>query len=100
MNVSKARPAGRDGACQFTRPFLRYAALCAAVFACLGAAHAQAQAQVTANYREADIRMVAEQVQQVIGRQLRMKRQVDHLGFIWVGLKIDLEKPVEEIILG
>ncbi len=80
MIVSTARPAGRDGACQFARPFLRYAALCSAVFACFGAAQVHAQAQVTANYREADIRMVAEQVQQVIGRPIiidpRVRAQV------------------------
>ena len=79
MNVSKARPAGRDGAWQSARPaLLRYAALCTAVLACLGGN--DAQAQVTANYREADIRMVAEQVQQVIGRPIiidpRVRAQV------------------------
>ena len=79
MNVSKARPTGRDGACRSTQPaFLRYAALCSAVLTCLGGSYVQAQ--VTANYREADIRMVAEQVQQVIGRPIiidpRVRAQV------------------------
>jgi general secretion pathway protein D len=54
--------------------------ICAAVLAVLSGARAQAQAQVTANYREADIRMVAEQVQQVIGRPIivdpRVRAQV------------------------
>jgi general secretion pathway protein D len=52
--------------------------VCAAVFAALSGA--RVQAQVTANYREADIRMVAEQVQQVIGRPIiidpRVRAQV------------------------
>jgi general secretion pathway protein D len=52
--------------------------LSTAVLALLGGA--RAQAQVTANYREADIRMVAEQVQQVIGRPIiidpRVRAQV------------------------
>jgi general secretion pathway protein D len=79
VNVSKARPAGRGGAWRATQPaVLRYARLCTAVLACLGGTYAQAQ--VTANYREADIRMVAEQVQQVIGRPIiidpRVRAQV------------------------
>ena len=79
MNVSKPRPAGRDGARPAAQPaFLRYAVLFTAVLALLGGA--RAQAQVTANYREADIRMVAEQVQQVIGRPIiidpRVRAQV------------------------
>jgi general secretion pathway protein D len=72
VNVSKARPAGRGGAW----PALLHCA--AAVLACSNAT--QALAQVTANYREADIRMVAEQVQQVIGRPIiidpRVRAQV------------------------
>jgi general secretion pathway protein D len=59
---------------------LRHAALCAAILTCLGAPQASAQPQLTANYREADIRMVAEQVQQVIGRPViidpRVRAQV------------------------
>jgi general secretion pathway protein D len=79
VKVSKASPAGRDGARAPTRTaFLRRAALFAAVLAGLGGA--RAQAQITANYREADIRMVAEQVQQVIGRPIiidpRVRAQV------------------------
>jgi general secretion pathway protein D len=79
VNVSDARPAGRDDARHSARPaLLRYATLFTAVLALLGGT--QAQAQVTANYREADIRMVAEQVQQVIGRPIiidpRVRAQV------------------------
>lgn len=57
-----------------------YAALCWACFA--GGARAQPQQQTlyTANYREADIRMVTEQVQAVIGRPIiidpRVRAQV------------------------
>ena len=65
--------AGARGAGARRRAPLRHAALCAAAWACFGGgAQAQPQQPVlyTANYREADIRMVVEQVQQVIGRPI------------------------------
>jgi general secretion pathway protein D len=74
VNVSKTRPAGRDGARQSARSALLHAVLCTAVLACLGGT--DAQAQVTANYREADIRVVAEAVQQVIGRPIVLDPRV------------------------
>jgi general secretion pathway protein D len=52
---------------------LRRAALCASILACFAGGESQGQQQpvlYTANYREADIRMVIEQVQQVIGRPI------------------------------
>lgn len=62
---------------------LRRTALCAAVVACFGGARIEAQPQgpqLTPNYRDADIRMVADQVQQVIGRPIiidpRVRAQV------------------------
>lgn len=57
--------------------------VCAALAACLAATRFEAQAQgpqLTPNYRDADIRMVADQVQQVIGRPIiidpRVRAQV------------------------
>ena len=59
---------------------LRQAALCAAIWACFVGGSTQAQPQqpvlYTANYREADIRMVTEQVQQVIGRPIILDPRV------------------------
>jgi len=59
---------------------LRAWLLCAAVAACLAGARGEAQPQLTPNYRDADIRMVADQVQQVIGRPIiidpRVRAQV------------------------
>jgi general secretion pathway protein D len=51
---------------------LRHAALSIAIWACFVAGPSQAQQEIlyTANYRDADIRMVTEQVQQVIGRPI------------------------------
>jgi general secretion pathway protein D len=77
---SKADTRGRAGAWR-SMP-LRRAALCAAILACAAGSQSQAQQEVlyTANYREADIRMVAEQVQTVIGRTIiidpRVRAQV------------------------
>ena len=70
MNPSKAGPSGRPGASAF-RP-LRHVALCAAICACFAGSQSYAQQETlyTANYREADIRMVVEQVQQVTGRTI------------------------------
>jgi len=58
-------------------------ALCAAVVACYAGVRLEAQPQgpqLTPNYRDADIRMVADQVQQVIGRPIivdpRVRAQV------------------------
>ena len=78
MNPSKARPSGRRGAPMSP---VRHAALCAAILASLYGSQLLAQeVRYTANYREADIRMVAEQVQQVIGRTIivdpRVRAQV------------------------
>ena len=69
MNDSKA---GARSAGARRRAPLRHAALCAAIWACSFGASAQPQQPVlyTANYRDADIRMVVEQVQQVIGRPI------------------------------
>jgi general secretion pathway protein D len=75
VNPSKAGPSGR-------RAWLRHAALSTAICVCLCSSPARAQQETlyTANYREADIRMVAEQVQQVIGRPIiidpRVRAQV------------------------
>jgi general secretion pathway protein D len=61
---------------------LRRAAVCAAIWTCCVAAQSQAQQEYlyTASYREADIRRVAEQVQQAIGRPIvidpRVRAQV------------------------
>jgi general secretion pathway protein D len=70
VNHSKARARGRSGA--WRRAPLRHAAWCAAIWACVAGGVVQAQQELlyTANYREADIRMVVEQVQQVIGRPI------------------------------
>jgi general secretion pathway protein D len=74
--------AGARGGGAWRRAPLRHAALCAAIWACSFAASAQPQQPVlyTANYRDADIRMVVEQVQQVIGRPIiidpRVRAQV------------------------
>ena len=82
MNSPKARPSGRCNAWRPARPPRRHAALCAAILACVGgsAALAQQGPQLTVNYREADIRMVTEQVQAVIGRPIiidpRVRAQV------------------------
>ena len=82
MNSSKARPSGRCNVWQPVRPPRRHAALCAAILACVtgSAALAQQGPQLTVNYREADIRMVTEQVQAVIGRPIiidpRVRAQV------------------------
>jgi general secretion pathway protein D len=55
-------------------PLKRATVVCAAIWTCFvgGAAQAQPQQPIlyTANYRDADIRMVTEQVQQVIGRPI------------------------------
>lgn len=83
MNPPKRRPSGRRGAFNIPQSSpLRRATLCAAVLAGLAGSqsHAQQGPQLTANYRDADIRMVAEQVQQVIGRPIiidpRVRAQV------------------------
>ncbi len=82
MNSPKARPSGRRNAWRLAHPPRRGAALCAAILACLGGSVGQAQQgpQLTVNYREADIRMVTEQVQAVIGRPIiidpRVRAQV------------------------
>jgi general secretion pathway protein D len=60
---------------------LRHAVYAAALSACLAGREAGAQAPLyTANYRDADIRMVVEQVQQVVGRPIivdpRVRAQV------------------------
>ena len=66
--------AGARGAGAWRRAPLKQAALFAAIWACFLGGSTQAQPQqpvlYTANYREADIRMVTEQVQQVIGRPI------------------------------
>jgi general secretion pathway protein D len=51
---------------------LRHAAQSVAIWACFvgGSSQAQQETLYTANYRDADIRMVVEQVQQVIGRTI------------------------------
>ena len=82
MNSPKTRPNGRATALQAVlRPALRRAALCAAIVASFAAPSSRAQETLyTANYREADIRMVADQVQQVIRRNIiidpRVRAQV------------------------
>ena len=70
MNHSNAGAHGRAGA--WRRAPLRHAALYAAIWACFVGDSSQAQQDLlyTANYRDADIRMVVEQVQQVIGRTI------------------------------
>ena len=70
MNSPKARPIGRRDAWRLARPSRRGTVLCASILVCLGGSVGQAQQgpQLTVNYREADIRMVTEQVQAVIGR--------------------------------
>ena len=80
MNSSKARRSGHCSARPPVQLRRRHAVLCAAVLAFLSGSTAHAQQQVSANYREADIRMVAEQVQEVIGRPIiidpRVRAQV------------------------
>jgi general secretion pathway protein D len=82
VKVSKTRLEGRGSARQTGRPaLLRRAALCTALVVGFGAPQVLAQQpQLTPNYREADIRTVAEQVQQVIGRPIiidpRVRAQV------------------------
>jgi general secretion pathway protein D len=63
---------GERGAGAWLRAPLRRAAVYAAIWACFVGDQSQAQQEVlyTANYRDADIRMVTEQVQQVIGRPI------------------------------
>jgi general secretion pathway protein D len=78
VSSTKARLEGRGRAWRKVPPALRRVALCTAVLACFGGG--QAQAQITANFREADIRTFVEQVQQVIGRPIivdpRVRAQV------------------------
>lgn len=82
MNSPKARPSGRRDAWRLARPSRRGTVLCASILVCLGGSVGQAQQgpQLTVNYREADIRMVTEQVQAVIGRPIiidpRVRAQV------------------------
>jgi general secretion pathway protein D len=72
---SKAGTRGQAGA--WRRAPLRHAALCAAIWACsVGQSQAQQEELYTANYRDADIRMVVEQVQQVIGRPIIIDARV------------------------
>lgn len=63
---------GARGAGAWRRALLRHAALYAAIVACFVASQAQAQQEnlYTVSYRDADIRTVAEQVQQAIGRPI------------------------------
>jgi general secretion pathway protein D len=70
VSHSNVRTRGRTGA--WRRAPLRHAALSIALFACFVGSSSQAQQEIlyTANYRDADIRMVTEQVQQVIGRPI------------------------------
>ena len=69
MKHSKASSRGADAR---QRAPLRHAALLAVVWGCVGGSHLQAQQEYlyTASYRDADVRTVAEQVQQVIGRPI------------------------------
>ncbi len=82
MNDQRAWLEGRVAKRAVASP-LRRAALCAAMLACFAGARVAAQPQgpqLTPNYRDADIRMVADQVQQVIGRPIiidpRVRAQV------------------------
>ncbi len=81
MKSSKAGPSGRRRAWHSSP--MRRAALCVAILASVAGGVSQGQPQqpmYTANYREADIRMVIEQVQAVIGRPIiidpRVRAQV------------------------
>jgi general secretion pathway protein D len=82
VNPSKAPPTGgRTTWRAALRPALRRAALCVAVVASFTAPSSRAQEILyTANYRDADIRTVAEQVQAVIRRNIiidpRVRAQV------------------------
>ena len=82
MKVLKTRLSGRGSARKPVQPaLLRHAVLYTALAVGFGAPQVLAQQpQLTANYREADIRTVAEQVQQVIGRPIiidpRVRAQV------------------------
>ena len=69
MNDSNAAVRGAGA---WRRAPLRHAALSVAIWACFVYGPSQAQQEIlyTANYRDADIRMVTEQVQQVIGRPI------------------------------
>jgi general secretion pathway protein D len=64
--------AGARSAGAWRRALLRHAALYAAIAACFVGSQTQAQQEnlYTVSYRDADIRTVAEQVQQVIGRPI------------------------------
>lgn len=82
MNRFRARPTRRPGARAALLPASwRRAIVAGALSACLAGSVAVAQETLyTANYRDADIRMVVEQVQQVIGRPIiidpRVRAQV------------------------
>lgn len=79
MNPLPARPTGRPGAWAATLPApLRHVALGASLSALLvgGELCAQQEPLFTPNYREADIREVVEQVQQVIGRTIILDPRV------------------------
>ena len=65
--------AGARGAGARRRAPLRHATLSAAIWACCffcGSSQAQQETLYTPSYRDADIRMVAEQMQRVIGRPI------------------------------
>ncbi len=79
MNPPTARPQGRPGVWAAAVPASwRLAAFGAALSALLAAGELRAQQETlyTANYREADIRMVVEQVQAVIGRPIILDPRV------------------------
>jgi general secretion pathway protein D len=70
---------GARGAGAWLRAPLRLAASSLALWACIvvcGPAQTQQEVLVTANYRDADIRTVAEQVQKIIGRPIVLDRRV------------------------
>ena len=75
MNASNA---GARGAGTQPRAVLRHAVLAVAMSVCFAGNPAQAQQEslYTPSYRDADVRMVAEQMQRVIGRPIILDARV------------------------
>lgn len=75
MSLERARQCRRRS----VRVFLRHAFLGATMVTCLGPSLVDAQLEdprLTPNYRDADIRLVADQVQRVIGRPIILDARV------------------------
>jgi len=73
--VKDSNAGARGGGARWRAP-LRHAALSVAIYAFFVCGPSQAQELYTPNYRDADVRMVTEQVQQVIGRPIILDPRV------------------------